>query len=242
MIFNLEVILLKKIIELQVFKTKPLDSFSLGTITAFGLVCQYIDELCLQDGSGIVPARRALKGSESWGLPWAGETSPVLIKALPWDQRMPKLAKLTKCDEGVAILLRNDCLSALNMQTLYDIFGDLYFPSPVNDLFATINKPFQLIIFCLGPGCNLLSLPGTNLDTLKERINDVYLKSENHSDIDSNIDDHIDHNIVKQNIDCDNYPDSKQIDINHNRLAGILGDMANATKRMSCVSDVHQIE
>ncbi|MEI6521204.1 MAG: hypothetical protein WCO98_14385 [bacterium] len=237
---------MKKTIKLQVFKTKPLDSFSTEVNTAFGLICQYIDELCLQDGSGIVRARRTLIGSESWGLPWAGETSPVLIKALPWDQRMPKLAKLTKCNEGVAILLRNDCLSALNMQALYDELGDSYLPSPDNDLFATINKPFQLIIFCIGPDCNLLSLPGTNMDTVKERINDVYLKSEKDSDSDSNQKKHKDHtndtNNVNQNINCDNYPDSKQININHNRLAGILGDMANASKRMACVSDVHQIE
>ena len=120
-----------KEIKTLVIDTKPLNTFSLDVLTAYLLICQYIDELCLRSGADIGSPSIFKQESQSWGIKnGSNNVSPILVKAFPWDNRMQIITDLVQncCDEGVAIMIRNEYLSALNMQELWKEFGNSYYP------------------------------------------------------------------------------------------------------------------
>lgn len=160
-------------------KTKPICEYPARLKRAFGAVCEHIDwmrtQITLPPGCDIEPQPHL--GSESWMMKNGSEKLGVILKASIWDTRTKAIATLTGLadTEGIAVWVRNEILQATDVQTLRDILGNRYYPSPAHPLFRVLpdrrKVDFQIMNLPIGrDGCDLLALPGVKADRIDERL------------------------------------------------------------------------
>jgi len=104
-----------------------------------------------------------------------GDDNMAFVKVVPWDSRMACLSEMEPVSQwGVSIWLRNECLTARDMQTLWSVYEGFYCPSPPNPVLVSspgYEKEFQVIRFCMDDGgINFMALPGTSLEHIPEHL------------------------------------------------------------------------
>lgn len=158
-------------IETLAIRTCAVHTFSPDLQRAFIAMCQHIDWLFRQTGQ---PFRSIpYSGSASWITGIGVGDAKVAVKALPWDKRIRCLTQVSQGDEGIAILLRDEFLTKSDMRMLWEEYAQAYHPCPASPLYSVVpqhEKEFQLLLWCLGPGCDVFSLPGANPDEIDERL------------------------------------------------------------------------
>ena len=160
----------KNIDATETVHTHRIGSFPLDIQAAYHLTVQHVAELLRQADVPFQPV-----GNEGSFTFYTVEGDVALAKVVPWDSRMACLSDMEPVSQwGVSIWLRNELLSAGNMQALWNAYEGFYCPSPPNPVLVAAphyEKPFQIIRLCLDDGgINFLSQPGASIDEIPEHL------------------------------------------------------------------------
>lgn len=162
-----------KTIRTQTITTRPVSGFTPDVQRAFAAIGQHIDFLLNAADERYV--HKGYNGSDSW-IPSHVSDDKVILKTFPWDERFREMLDLPSGDtEGVGVLVRDEFLRPSDMRCLWDAYGKAYSPSPTFPLYDVRpqegrGKDFQLLIWVLGPGCDVFALPGVSETDLDVRI------------------------------------------------------------------------
>ncbi len=157
----------------EAVQTHKISTFPLDVQAAYYLTVQHVAEMLRQ---AEVPVKALeQEGSYSFADPGNGM---VIIKVVPWDTRMNGLPEVEPPSHwGVSVWLRNELLSAQNMQALYGVMEGFYCPAPPNPVFCAApnyEKGFQVIRFCMDDGwIQFNSLPGADIEMIPEELHFV---------------------------------------------------------------------
>ena len=151
--------------------TRPVSGFAPYIQRAFAAFGQHIDFLL--DATHEHYVHKGYNGSDSW-VPGHSSDDKVILKTFPWDEGFRQVLDLPAgVTEGVGVLVRDEFLRPSDMRCLWDAFEQAYRPSPTFPLYDVRpqeGKDFQLLVWALGPGCDVFALPGVTESGLSVRI------------------------------------------------------------------------
>ncbi len=151
--------------------TKPVSGFTPDIQRAFAAIGQHIDFLLNRTQEHYIHI--GYNGSDSW-VPGHSNNDKVIIKTFPWDQDFHHALDLPiDSSTGVGVLVRDEFMRPSDMRCLWESYGEAYRSSPKFPLYSVSphdGKDFQLLMWALGPGCDVFALPGVSEDDLEARI------------------------------------------------------------------------
>lgn len=162
---------MSQIITTETIQSKPIASFAYDIQCAFVTIGQHIDFLLDRTGEAFI--HKGYNGSDSW-VPGSANDDKVMLKTFPWSQRLRKVLDMpADCTGGVGVLVRDEFMLPADMRCLWEEYGKAYRPSPAFPLYGVYPqgaKEFQLLIWMLGPGCDIFALPGVSESDFAARI------------------------------------------------------------------------